>query len=733
MADTTTPEELERLDRQTRLMRDLNKEIAKQKEAITESKGEYDKLNQARDKALASLKEKLSVQEDIMRRETELLTKSKALAETDRAGHREALRQAAEKSAFLSDQINELGGMQDKYKDLAKTIKSKFGIKTFDDSFFGKLAKEGGSLQDAVLELGKGMKEAFKPENIGLTLLAKFAENTRKITYEQEELLAEFGRVTGAARSYDNEIQNLVGHAGALATGQASVIRTYKDLRMGFTEFTFLTKEQRNSIGRLAIALEGLGVSGGESSQAMQTLTKSFGISADESEKSLTTIANLARDIEVPPSQMIQDLNATGPALAKFGKKADDVFRKMSTSAKQLGSSVSELMGALSQYDTFESAATAAGRLNSILGGPLLNSVNLLNASEDERLKMLMQAVEASNKSWDAMNKFERQAIANAAGITDMALANKMFGQTFAAYERGQRELNKYNQSQKDLEAAAQANITLEMRKKQITEAYSVALTGVRQAMASILGTILEWNEALGGMLIPFVGITVSIAMLVGKIKILWTLFTGGKAIMAAAATGIGGVGGTAGGAAMGVWRMGLAMKAAAPHVLKFGVSTLSLIPILLTVAGVLAGIGALVAGVGSLFGGGDDDDDEETVKKAKRISDAAKATDKLKEGITAITAMKEPLSIIETSIDHIVEKINTMNTSALLLAGVTLSAAAPVAAIAAATQPEGGGKAADVMADKVAKAVGTAMSNYEVKFNDRVLIDFINNNKKRI
>jgi len=438
---------------------------------------------------------------------------------------------------------------------------------------------------------------------------------------------------------------------------------------------------------------------------------KSFGKSADASKQSLTGIANLARDIEVPPAQMIQDLNQTGPALAKFGQQADKVFRNMATASKQLGASVSELMGAMSQYDTFENAATAAGRLNSILGGPLINSVDLLNASEDERIKIMMQAVESSNTSWKSMNRFQRQAIANAAGITDMALANKMFSGTFDTYQRGLQEMNKYNQSQEALEKASQANLTLEMRRKQVAEAYAVSLAPLRQMMADILGFILEWNEAWGGWLIPVAGITIAVVMLVGKLAMFGAILGALLPALSVTAPAVGG--------------LGAMMAAAAPGVAAFGQASLKLIPILLTIAGVIAAIGFAAQGIGWLIGRGDDKDGE-TTKKAKRISEAARATAKLESGIKAITDMQEPLSVIETSIDHIVAKINTMNMGMMAVAGMTLAVAAPVAAMGAWTGKQGTGTDSSKMADKVAKAVKEAMDSYEIILDHRELGRFI-------
>jgi hypothetical protein len=673
------------------VLREVNELIKQQKESLSGLNNEYERMDAGREKAIATLQTRIDNQNNLVQAlqdQVYALDKTADGYERQRDALRGMIAAFDLEIAKNKERIRQVEDLQNRYKDFSDTIKNKFGIKSYKDSFFGRLEDQGGDLVDVVADLGRGIKDAMKPENLGIALLAKFAENTKKVSFEQEILLAEFGRTTGAARAYDAEIRSLVRDTGALATGQASVARAYRDLFTSFTEFTFLSEEQRASVGRLTIALEGLGVSGGTSGQAMQTLTKSFGISANESEKALTGIANLARDIGVPPAQMIEELNATGPALAKFGDQADDVFRNMATSAKLLGASVSELIGAVSQYDTFESAATAAGRLNSVLGGPLINSVELLNASEDERIELLMKSVEASGKSFQAMNKFERQAVANAAGIQDMALANKIFGQSFEEYKRAETALNQYNQSQKDLEEASQANITLEMRKKQISEAYAVALTPLIQLTSQFLGLILSLNEATGGFLIPFVGVVSAFVMLVGKLGMFVRL--AGLAIPMLAGLGTS----TAG--------LGAGLGSASAGLAAFGTAAATLLPVLLGIAAVIAAIGVAAAGLGYLFGGG-----EEEAADADRINAAAQASTKLEAGVAALTAMAVPLGQIEESIDHIVDKMNEINTGALMVAGLTMAVAGPAAMrAAAAPQAQNNTQLASDIGDRVGAAV---------------------------
>jgi hypothetical protein len=70
------------------------------------------------------------------------------------------------------------------------------------------------------------------------------------------------------------------------------------------------------------------------------------------------------------------------------------------------------------QLDTFEGAANAAGDLNAMLGGPFLNSVELLNATESERVMMLKDTLDLQGRSFDEMSRFERKGIAKSLGMS---------------------------------------------------------------------------------------------------------------------------------------------------------------------------------------------------------------------------------------------------------------------------------------------------------------------------
>jgi hypothetical protein len=105
-----------------------------------------------------------------------------------------------------------------------------------------------------------------------------------------------------------------------------------------------------------------------------------------------------------------------------------NVFKKLEMQSKSTGLSVSQLLGiAGEQFDTFEGSAKSVGKLNAILGGPYLNSIDMLNMKEDERIEAIKASIEASGVQFDQLSKYEQKNMAQAMS-TDVDTLRRMMG-----------------------------------------------------------------------------------------------------------------------------------------------------------------------------------------------------------------------------------------------------------------------------------------------------------------
>ena len=96
-----------------------------------------------------------------------------------------------------------------------------------------------------------------------------------------------------------------------------------------------------------------------------------------------------------------------------------EVFKGLAVAANA-GTDVSSLLSIAGKFDTFESAADTAGKLNSILG-TTMSATEMLMMTEDERIESLIGTVQASGQAFNQMDRFTQKAIAQAAGIQDMS------------------------------------------------------------------------------------------------------------------------------------------------------------------------------------------------------------------------------------------------------------------------------------------------------------------------
>ena len=80
---------------------------------------------------------------------------------------------------------------------------------------------------------------------------------------------------------------------------------------------------------------------------------------------------------------------------------------------------------------TFSNNIDAAGKLNAVLGGDFINSVNLLSASLDDPIAVfeeLKRGMDASGKSFNELDNGMKRVIADAAGLS-VQQAGKLFSQ----------------------------------------------------------------------------------------------------------------------------------------------------------------------------------------------------------------------------------------------------------------------------------------------------------------
>jgi len=354
----------------------------------------------------------------------------------------------------LRTENEQLGKSVEKQKEYNEEVQAAVGFAqglgkslglagSFQGTLLGKMQKTTKALKNnkkAQKEFKEQMSETFNVANILSSILAKIAESTIAIAFSYDKAATSFNAQTGAAGKYNSVIASIgQGHEN-LGIFMEQAGAAAGSLHSGFAAFTSLSDSQANSLTLLGAKLEKLGVDGGTFAQNLQFMTKAMGLSTSGAEKLSKSLAEW--DIGVSPAQLAKDFAAAGPQLAQFGSNAMKVFKGLAKQAKATGVAMSSLIGIAEGLDTFEGAAAAAGKLNALLGGPFLNSVELLTASYEDKITMIKESLMMSGKEWDTMNRFEKKAVAQAAGFSNIAEAAAVFGNEQGQVDEKQKKIN---------------------------------------------------------------------------------------------------------------------------------------------------------------------------------------------------------------------------------------------------------------------------------------------------
>ncbi len=293
-----------------------------------------------------------------------------------------------------------------------------------------------GNGTTSLLGFAQGLAKSVISGQLFINVVKKIIGNSINFAFELDRQNAQFKRATGAGNEYASSIQGagLAFQAYGIDAKDAGLAAT--NLFGSFRDFTNLSESERTNIITTTAALEKFGISSQTTGKILDQATKSLYMNGQEAELLARQAATLAVDVGKPMSEVAGDLSTAAPKLAFYGKQMFDVFAQLERQSKATGLSVDSLLGVVGEkFDTFEGAGQAVGRLNAILGGPYLNSIDMLNATESERVEMIKEAIKANGVQFDQLNKFEQKAFASALG-TDVDTMRRMLNELDPEVER---------------------------------------------------------------------------------------------------------------------------------------------------------------------------------------------------------------------------------------------------------------------------------------------------------
>ena len=425
----------------------------------------------------------------------------------------------------LTERSSNLGG------GFAKLSGDTLGLGRNMGGFSGTLAKsitQGVNMGDTLGSMAAGFKNLLNPTKIVENIIA----NTFARLLEFADAQAELRQVTGAAEEMNDVFMESYETTLLLGQSSAETRDALKALYTGFVGFSALSGQAQADMASFANTLNLFNVDASVTAEAMDFLQMSLQMSDTAAKNTVADMVGLAKALKVPPSIIMKDFNAARNVIGQFGKQGFKVFKQLSAQVKSTGVEMSSLLGIAEGFDTFESAADHVGSLNALLGGAYFDTMQMVSATEAERIELMREGIAASGKSWESMGRFERKAIMAAAGITEITEANKLFGNSLDVYYEQEAAAAVAAGSLTDLTQGAKDAMSMTDKMNAIFNRMMLIMQPLVDAVMGVFDGILEGFEMIepvfkfvqeiGGALFS---ILAPVIKLIGKLGVLFLAF----------------------------------------------------------------------------------------------------------------------------------------------------------------------------------------------------------------
>ena len=268
--------------------------------------------------------------------------------------------------------------------------------------------------------VSEAMQEYVDNLNPVASLISKVTQSTVGVAAANDAATAGFNAATGAAGEFDQELIALELANRSNGISAAEMAASYQSLMGTLSGFGVMAESERKRLGELGAQFDKVGVSGADFAGSLETMTRNFGMSTKTATDFQKQAFNLAQTLGKDVGQVFSELNQALPQLSSYGAEAVEIFFDLEKQSQKTGIAVGELIGIAGNYRTFDSAATAAGNLNAVLGTQLFSTMGLLEAQLEGPqavIDYMSETLGSSVSDFNSLNTFQKEAIANAAGM----------------------------------------------------------------------------------------------------------------------------------------------------------------------------------------------------------------------------------------------------------------------------------------------------------------------------
>ena len=410
--------------------------------------------------------------------------------------HNKKLEEKAAKQKAVNDEETRAKQVTESFENaLKKNIKTLTGVTEQSDSLissFVRMSQESKGVKGALEKVRDTLGEVLTAQNLATSVGEKFAEGTISVAVALDSATAGFAKATGLGKTFNSQIIDLEASNRRFGVSASESGAALEALVGGLSGFALMTTESQVALSNEVAQLSELGVAAADSTGVFQSLTRTFGMNVDESLALTKQTETLAQELGISLGEAVNNLNSALPQLASLA--ADQVagaFEDLQKRAVETGLAVNDLIGIAGKFDTFDSAASAAGNLNAVLGVQTFDTMNLLEAQmegPDAVVEQLRQGLLGSVSSFEELTVFQRKAIANASGLNEQEIRG-----LFNSKEVTEETKRQAEEREKNLKAA----MSLKDELLALVAELSVPLGGVLTVAKEIVGAFGSITKAI--------------------------------------------------------------------------------------------------------------------------------------------------------------------------------------------------------------------------------------------
>ncbi len=358
-------------------------------------------------------------------------------------------------------------------------------------------AKEVKNAENPTEVLANSFGQFFNMSRFALGTLQKFVESTVFMVGALDKANTQFAASTGFGNKFSSTLYQMRREGNAAGVDFQNAGNALKALTQNTVGFVNMSRQAQVDVAKTAAQFERIGINADTSAEFVNIFSLNMGKTKAQSMELTKQLAMMGTSAGISAGKMTKDFQAAFKSLAVYGEKSIEVFQGLASAARAAGVEVSSLTALAGKFDTFAGSAETVGKLNALLGSQL-SSTEMLMMTEDKRVETLVQQVQAQGVNFKDMNKFQQMAIANAAGISDMNEAQRIFGMNMKDYKKYRKDMERQESVQKRFNEAVEATIPIQEKMKIIMHELVIAVEPLLSLLEGVADMFISLLKFMG-------------------------------------------------------------------------------------------------------------------------------------------------------------------------------------------------------------------------------------------